>query len=125
MAKDKLSYAFFYQNGEWVIQFFETKEKRDAFIEFRRENLGFEMKPNKDLKRPDGILKLPGIKYKFPKGGFVNNATEKIINPKNTVTIGPNDEPKTRKNRLHSRRKYLTSNLRKINSHFIKTRIDD
>ena len=61
----------------------------------------------------------------FPKGGFVNNATEKIINPKNTVTIGPNDEPKTRKNRLHSRRKYLTSKLRKINSHLIKTRIDD
>ena len=93
--------VFYIEEGEWVIHLFETKEKRDAFIEFRKKDL------------------------EFAKGGFVNNATEKIVNPKNTVTIGPNDEPKTRKNRLHSRRKYLTSNLRKINSHFIKTRIDD
>ena len=116
--------ALCFEDGEWVVYLFEKKEQRDAFREFKK-NLEFTMKPNKDLKSPSGILKLPGIKYKVTKGGFVNNATEKIVNPKNTVTIGPNDEPKTRKNRLHSRRKYLTSKLRKINSQFIKTRIDD
>jgi len=99
MGKDKMYPLYCNDGGKWVLYVFETNEDRDAFREFRKKE--------------------------FPKGGFVNNATEKIVNPKNTVTIGPNDEPKTRKNRLHSRRKYLTSKLRKINSQFIKTRIDD